>query len=153
MKKWIAALFLLLSAQVQAHILLTTPVPNATAPATATATAPHATVISNSLTYSTTGNVACVIYGFGTATFVSTTDTGFTQLANTPTVNLCLNLSNGVWSAVQSNGGPTMAGGTLTGASLTNANTVYSGPSAALRDAADLWASQTFLPGTQPATW
>jgi hypothetical protein len=112
--------------------------------------APHATATSK--TFDFLANNACITYSFGTATFSGGLDTGFTVLAGAPTVTLCLNLTSGAWSAGITNG-PLLQSGTLTGASLTNAQTVYTGANTPLRDAADFFASTTFLPGTQPDLW
>jgi hypothetical protein len=134
----------------RAHILLTTPYDVTGPSGFATASAPHATAISKNFDFQ--GNNACIVYGFGTATFSGGLDTGFTLLSSAPTVMLCHNLTSGAWQAGITNG-PLLQSGTLTGVSLTNAQAVYTGANTPLRDAADFFATSTFLPGTQPDLW
>lgn len=150
MKRLLLFLCFLLAIPAHAHILLTTAY-SVTGPAGfSSASAPHATATSK--TFDFQANQACVIYSFGTATFSGGLDTGFTPLAGAPTVTLCLNLTSGAWQAGITNG-PLLQSGTLTGASLTNAQAVYTGANTPLRDAADFFATSTFLPGTQPDLW
>lgn len=144
-------LFLLaLPLTAHAHILLTNPYQVTGPTGIASTQALHVTATSK--TFDFQANEACVTYSFGTATFSGGLDIGFTSLAGAPTVTLCLNLTSGAWQAGITNG-PTLQSGTLTGASLTNAQTVYVGANTQLRDAADYFASTTFLPGTQPDLW
>jgi len=133
-----------------AHILLTNPyqVTGPTGISTTAATSATAT----SKTFDFLANNACITYSFGTATVSGGLDTAFTVLPGAPTVTLCLNLTSGAWSAGITNG-PLLQSGTLTGASLTNAQAVYTGANTPLRDAADFFATSTFLPGTQPDLW
>jgi hypothetical protein len=154
MKKFIVAAALVLCALgAHASILLTTPyaLTGPTGGATPNAgSAPNATATSK--TYDWQANVACVTYSYGTVTVNGTQDTGFTVLPGAPTILSCLNLSTGVIQVSLTNG-PIFFTTTLTGAQLTSAINVYTGPLTALRDAADLYASKNFLPGTQPDTW
>jgi hypothetical protein len=152
MKIFALLLGLLFAIPAHAHILLTTAYDVTGPTGFATSSAPNATAISTSFTWSSTGNVACITYAFGTATFSGGLDTGFTVQASAPTVTNCLNLTTGAWAAGITNG-PLLQSGTLTGANLTAAIATYTGPATALRDAADFFASTTFLPGTQPDLW
>jgi hypothetical protein len=150
MKKTLIACVFLFASMAHAHILLTNAYGVTGPTGFALPTAPNATATSKTFDYQS--NSACITYSFGTATVAGGLDTGFTVLANAPTVTLCLNLSSGAWSAGITNG-PLLTSGTLTGAQLTSAQTVYTGPQTALRDAADFFAMGTFLPGTQPDLW
>jgi hypothetical protein len=114
------------------------------------ASSPHATAMSS--TYTWANNTAAITFAFGTATVSGSLNTGFTISSSAPMVTLTLNLTTGVWQAGITNG-PFLSNGTLTGSQLTSAISVYTGPATALRDAADYFASTTFLPGTQPALW
>lgn len=150
MKRFLPLLCFLLTIPAHAHILLTSPYQVTGPTGIASTSALHATAISK--TYSWATNTACITYAFGTATFSGGLDTGFTVLASAPTVTLCLNLTSGAWSAGITDG-PLLQSGTLTGVQLTNAQSTYTGPTTALRDAADYFAMGTFLPGTQPDLW
>jgi hypothetical protein len=150
MKRLVLALTLCAPSLAHAHILLTTPYDITGPSGFATASAPHATAISK--TFDFQANNACIVYGFGTATVAGGLDTSFTVLASAPTVTLCLNLTSGAWQAGITNG-PLLQSGTLSGVGLTNAQTVYTGANTQLRDAADFFATTTFLPGTQPNLW
>ena len=131
-------------------ILLTTPYAVTGPTGLAIAISPHATAISS--TYTWGNNTAAITFAFGTATFSGGLNTGFTASDSAPTVTLTLNLTTGVWQAGVTNG-PLLSTGTLTGKQLSTATTVYTGPATALRDAADYFASTSFLPGTQPDLW
>ena len=151
----VLALALLCSIPAHAHILLTTAYGVTGPVGIASSSALHATAVSNTYTWGT--NTACVTYAIGTATFTGSQDTAFVASSTAPTVQFCLNLTSGAWTASLSQIVPgvnlTNSSGTMTGATLTTANSIYTGPVTALRNAADLFAAQNFLPGTQPATW
>lgn len=139
-----------------ASILLTTPYvvsgPSNAVPNAGTAT--NATVIGTTGNFNSTtsGYVYCAIFAYGTVTVSGGKDQSFTQLPGSPTITECLNSVTGQVTATRSDG-TQIYNTTLTGSALTNALAIYSGAVPALRNAADLGATTTFLPGTQPDTW
>lgn len=136
-----------------ASITLTTPY-TLSGPAGTVAAGTANSATATGKTFDWQANQACITYSFGTVTKTGSTDTSFAVLAGAPTITNCLNLTTGNWQATTSGfpGGVIMTG-TLTGGQLSSAITVYSGPLTPLRDAADFFASTTFLPGTQSDTW
>jgi hypothetical protein len=153
MKKFLLLAVLMCATMAHAHILLTTPYSITGPTGIAISSVPAATATSK--TYDWVANIACISYSFGTVTSSSGIDSAFVVTPGAPVVMNCLNLGNGSWVATSNTGqGITILNsGILTGASLTGAITVYTGPLTALRDAADYFAMGTFLPGTQPALW
>ena len=141
-----------LVSEAHASILLTTPyslggpsnaIPNPGTALSATVTGKQANYLTNQY---------CLTYSFGTVAKTGSQDTGFTVLAGAPTIQSCLNTVTGSVIASRSDG-QQIYSVVLTGVGLTNAIAVYTGPDVALRNAGDLFASTTFLPGTQPDTW
>ena len=152
MKKFLTIIAIAtLSFSAHASIHLTTPYSVAGPTGTVT-TGTAASATATSKTFDFQANLACMVYSFGTVTVSGGIDQTFTPLAGAPTVTLCLNLTSGAWTAGVTNG-PLLQSGTITGTGLTNAQAVYTGANTPLRDAADYFASTTFLPGTQPDLW
>jgi hypothetical protein len=148
--KWIAIAVLLVGTTAFASITLTTAY-GVAGPASAVApggSAAYATATGKM--YDWTANTACMTYSFGTVLKRASQDTGFTVLQGAPNLVLCLNLTSGYWIT---SGGYSVSSGTLAGAGLVNANTVYTGPLTALRNATDSFAASTFLPGAINDTW
>lgn len=145
-----ALVLLLLSKAALASVLLTSPFNPGYTVNGVSISATNATATSDSFDWLM--NTACVVYEYGTVTVSGQVDQTFTPLSGAPLVTNCLNLTTGAWNAYTSQG-TNLASGTLTGAQLASAISTYTGPLTALRDAADYFASTTFLPGSQPDKW